>query len=55
MIIQYDPLWNIKLIEDVNFVLKEGEVCLKLVFRLAILDSQVAKVLGLNGNTDLTH
>ncbi|HAW03090.1 MAG TPA: hypothetical protein DCW83_00305 [Saprospirales bacterium] len=29
MIVQYDPLGNIKLIEDVNFLMKEGEVYLK--------------------------
>lgn len=29
MIVQYDPLWNIKLIKDVNFVMKGGEVYLK--------------------------
>ena len=55
MIVQYDPLGNIKLIEDVNFVMKEGEVYLKQVFQLAVLDSPVAKVSGLNGNMDLTH
>ena len=32
MIIQYDPLWNIKLIEDVNFVMKEGEVYFEVGF-----------------------
>ena len=55
MIVQYDPLGNIKLIEDVNFLMKEGEVYLKYVFELAVLDSQVTKVLGINGNTSLTH